>query len=43
MPKEREVSVELKSTRVGKADAVFDSESWFKLHQVRRARFVSAP
>jgi hypothetical protein len=43
MPKECEINVELKRTRVGKADAVFDSESWFKLHQVRRASFVSAP
>lgn len=43
MPKECEITVTMKRTRVGTADSVFDPESSFELHQVRRAEFVSAP
>jgi hypothetical protein len=43
MPKECEITVTMKRTRVGTADSVFDPESSFELHQVRKAEFVSAP
>lgn len=43
MPKECEITVTLKRSRKGQADPAFDDESWFRLHQVRSASFVSAP
>lgn len=43
MPKECEINVTMKRTRTGVADPVFDKESSFELHQVRKTSFVSAP
>lgn len=41
MPKDCVVDVEMKRTENGVADAIFDGESWFRLHQVRTAQFTS--
>jgi len=43
MPTECEITVTMTRTRKGTADAAFDPESSFELHQVRKASFVSAP
>jgi hypothetical protein len=43
MPKSCVVEVELRRTRKGTADVGYDSESWFRLHQVRTTSFTSAP
>jgi hypothetical protein len=43
MPESCEITVTMTRTRKGTADAAFDPESSFELHQVRKASFVSAP
>lgn len=43
MPESCSVEVEIRRTRSGSADPTFDSESWFRLHQVRTDSFTSAP
>ncbi|NUN51255.1 MAG: hypothetical protein HUU06_00500 [Planctomycetaceae bacterium] len=42
-PEECEITVTMTRSRNGAADPGFDPESWFRLHQVRKASFVSAP
>jgi hypothetical protein len=42
-PEACDVEVDAQRSREGKADAEFDSDSYFKLHQRRRAGFVSNP
>lgn len=42
-PSTCDLKVEVTRTQVGTADPVFDKESWFKLHQVRAAKFTSKP
>jgi hypothetical protein len=43
MPSDCVVTVEIRRTQTGTADPIFDKESWFKLHQVRKATFASKP
>jgi hypothetical protein len=43
MPKDCDVTVEMRRTQSGTADPIFDKESWFRLHQVRKASFTSKP
>lgn len=43
MPKECDLDVKVTRTATGSADKIFDDESWFRLHQVRRETFTSKP
>jgi hypothetical protein len=43
MPKECDLEVTMTRTATGTADTIFDDESWFRLHQVRRKSFTSKP
>lgn len=43
MPKECDLEVTMTRTATGTFDTVFDDESWFRLHQVRRKSFTSKP
>jgi len=43
MPTDCDLNVKLTRTATGAADAVFDDESWFRLHQVRTGKFTSKP
>lgn len=43
MPEACDITVTMTRTRKGTADPVFDPESSFELHQVRKASFSSAP
>lgn len=43
MPETCVVDVEVRRTREGSADPIFDAESWVRLHQVRTDSFTSAP
>jgi hypothetical protein len=43
MPKECDINVTITRSRTGTADPVFDKESSFQLHQVRKTSFASAP
>ncbi|HEY3256376.1 MAG TPA: hypothetical protein VGJ91_20595 [Polyangiaceae bacterium] len=43
MPETCDVSVDAQRSRSGTADAAFDPESWFRLHQRRSTKFSSNP
>lgn len=43
MPETCDLTVTITRTKNGTADPIFDQESWFRLHQVRSAKFTSAP
>ena len=43
MPETCDITVQADRSRDGTADAKFDRESYFKLHQRRKATFTSAP
>lgn len=43
MPEACKITIDAQRSRSGTADAAFDSESWFRLHQRRSTTFTSAP
>ena len=43
MPQDCDLTVTMERMATGTADPIFDSESWFKLHQVRTDTFTSKP
>jgi hypothetical protein len=43
MPEECQITLEAQRSRSGTADAAFDPESWFRLHQRRSTKFNSKP
>jgi hypothetical protein len=42
-PETCDITIEAQRSRSGTADSAFDPESWFRLHQLRSATFVSNP